>query len=177
MDSFAANLFLWKNRAVWSNNIQRNTLKQVLWQFIPLKPKVMFPFALKQDYQVWHLSCNSHRTVCLFASRPWKGVTFKACCALIWQFQTFFFSIHIPKVGQRGDLSALFPLFTHPGKTWICASFNCNLSQSCGFRLAYLVLSRFQNIQIYQHPHSHSTGDLGIYALIHVILCHYPFKI
>lgn len=72
------------------DEIQRNTLKQSLWQFIPLKPKVMFPFVSKKDYQLWHLSCNSHGTACLIASRAWKGVTFKERCALIWQFQTCF---------------------------------------------------------------------------------------
>ncbi len=160
------------------DEIQKNTLKQSLWQFIPLKPKVMFPFVSKKDYQLWHLSCNSHRTACLFASRAWKGLTFKEWCALIWQFQTCFNAKKKkknPKAGQCGDLSGLFPLFTHPGKAWICALFTIlnlgfrNLSQSWDFRLAYLILSRFQNIQIYQHPHSHRTGDLGIYSLIHVI--------
>lgn len=72
------------------DEIQKNTLKQSLWQFIPLKPKVMFPFVSKKDYQLWHLSRNSHRTACLFASRAWKGLTFKERRALIWQFQTCF---------------------------------------------------------------------------------------
>lgn len=51
--------------------------KRLLWQFISLKPKIMFPLALKYDYRVWHLSCDFHKTLCLFASRPWKGATVK----------------------------------------------------------------------------------------------------
>lgn len=74
------------------DEIQRNTLKQSLWQFIPLKPKVMFPFVLKKEYQLWHLSCNSHGTACLFASRAWKGVTFKERCA---------FNLTIPNMLQK----------------------------------------------------------------------------
>lgn len=72
------------------DEIQSNTLKQTFWQFIPVKPKVMFPFVLKKDYQHWHLSYNSHATACLFASRAWNGVSFKERSALIWQSQTCF---------------------------------------------------------------------------------------
>lgn len=72
------------------DEIQSNALKQTFWQFIPVKPKVMFPFVLKKHYQHWHLSYNSHATACLFASRAWNGVSFKERSALIWQSQTCF---------------------------------------------------------------------------------------
>lgn len=96
---------------------------------------------------------------------------------------TLCFNLTIPNfsfqfIYLKWDLSALFPLFTHPGKIWICASFNCNLSQSCDFRLAYLVYCPGFRIFKFINTHIHTrTGDLGICALIHVIPCHYPFKI
>lgn len=64
--------------------------------------------------------------------------------------------MHQPKAGQCGDLSALFPLFTLPGKAWICAL----LQLDSGFlrlilklrleTLPLLVLSTCQSIQINQ---------------------------
>ena len=70
--------------------IQSNSLKQSLWQFIPLKLQAMFPFMLKKDYHLWHLSCNSYGRACLFTSRASNRGAFKKWCTLIWQSQTFF---------------------------------------------------------------------------------------
>lgn len=94
---------IWKEPHVYTQTL-------LLWQFISLKPKVMFPLALKYDYRLWHLSCDFHKTLCLFASRPWKGATVKGRCALIWQFQTFF-NPYCKSRTSLGSVKFSFPFF------------------------------------------------------------------
>ena len=74
----------------------------------------MFPFVLKKDYQIWHRSCDSHKTTCLFPSRARRGMSFEKQHALIWQFQTVFQFISW-KWGQQGTCQVSF-LLSHISK-------------------------------------------------------------
>ena len=152
------------------DEIQRNTLKQSLWQFIPLKPKVMFPFVSKRktiSFDIW-AAIPMEELVSPHQEHE-KGATFKETPPLNLTIPNMFQCVNQRKGRTAPDLSGLFSsTHTHPReKTWTCALFHggeilgfCDSSQSCGFRgLAHLAPSRFQNIQIYQHPHSHSAGD------------------
>lgn len=122
----------------------------------------MFPFVLKKDYQLWHLSRNSHGTACLVTSRAWNGETFKERCALIWQSQNIVQNART----ARGSVRFISSLLARSEKAWIRAfvsrrrlpQFITKLRFETGLFSSVQVSERLE--KIYQHPHSH-TGDLA----------------
>ena len=98
-----------------------------------------------------------------------KGVTFKETAPLNLTIPNMFQCVNRKKK-QDGSRSVRFTFFySHASreKTWMCALFTAAKSWASAIHhkvvdfggLAHLAPSRFQNIQIYQHPHSHSAGD------------------
>lgn len=168
---FAANLFLWRDRTVpgiWWDSEEYTQAVTLTIHSLKAKSNVSICVE-KKDYQLWHLSCNSHGRACLSASRAWKRSDFQGNATIKFD-NSKHVSVRKPKAkaGRLRICQVYFLLLSriprkdldvrvvHAGEI----SGLCNSSQSCGFQgLAHLAPSRFQDIQIYQHPHSHSAGD------------------
>lgn len=124
------------------DKIQRNILKQVLWQVIPFNPNVTFPFASTIRFDIWAAIPIEQFVL----SQQGQVEEWLSGNAVLSFDNSERFSIHIPNVGPLGDLSVVFTLFMHPGKTGICSSFQLQLISSLWFQAGL-----FSTVQISEY--------------------------